>query len=140
MADNLTPKQRSYSMSQVRNKSTGLEIKVREALTSRGLTFRTNATDLPGKPDIVFEDARTTLFVDGDFWHGYRFPQWEHKLTEFWRVKIAKNRERDRKTHARLRRAGWRVVRIWQHQIEKDLEGRLRNLDSLLARGPIEAA
>ena len=140
MADNLTPKQRSYSMSQVRNKSTGLEIKVREALTSRGLTFRTNATDLPGKPDIVFDDARTTLFVDGDFWHGYRFSQWEHKLTEFWRVKIAKNRERDRKTHARLRRAGWRVVRIWQHQIEKDLEGRLRNLDSLLARGPIEAA
>ena len=70
MADNLTPKQRSYSMSQVRNKSTGLEIKVREALTSRGLTFRTNATDLPGKPDIVFDDARTTLFVDGDFWHG----------------------------------------------------------------------
>ena len=105
-----------------------------------GLTFRTNVNDLPGKPDIVFDDARTTLFVDGDFWHGYRFPQWEHRLTEFWRVKIAKNRERDRKTHARLRRAGWRVVRIWQHQIEKDLEGRLRNLDSLLARGPIEAA
>ena len=132
MADNLTSDQRSYAMSRVRNKGTGIEVVVREALASRGRTFRTNAPDVPGKPDIVFDDARVVVFVDGDFWHGYRFPQWQQDLPEFWRMKIAKNRERDRKTHRKLRRAGWRVVRLWQHQIKHNLEHCLSRIDALL--------
>ena len=132
MADNLTSQQRSYAMSRVRNKGTGIEMVVREALASRGHTFRTNAPDLLGKPDIVFDDARLVVFVDGDFWHGYRFPQWQQDLPEFWRVKIAKNRERDRKTHRKLRRAGWRVVRLWQHQIKQNMQHCLSRIDALL--------
>ena len=119
-------------MSRVRNKGTGIEIVVREALVSIGLTFRTNAVDLPGKPDIVFDDARVVVFVDGDFWHGYRFPKWQQDLPEFWRVKIAKNRERDRRTHRKLRRAGWRVVRIWQHQIKRDLEACVLRINTVV--------
>lgn len=132
MADNLTPEQRSYAMSRVRSKGTGIEMMVREALESRGYSFRTNTADLPGKPDVVFDDARVAVFVDGDFWHGYRFPRWEQELSEFWRVKIAKNRERDRKTHRKLRRDGWRVLRLWQHQIKQNMGHCLSRIDALL--------
>ena len=125
MPDNLTKQQRSFAMSQVRSQGTGLEIMVRQRLSDAGLSFRTNVGELPGKPDIVFDDARVAVFVDGDFWHGYRFPKWEKSLSEFWRQKIAKTRERDRKTHRKLRRQGWRVVRLWQHDIERNLDGQI---------------
>lgn len=123
MADNLTPEQRSYCMSRIKGKDTGLERNVRSELHKRGLRFRKHVKDLPGKPDIVFSKARVVVFVDGDFWHGYRFPAWEHKVSEFWKEKINKNRERDRKNFRKLRAMGWRVIRLWQHEIKKDFEG-----------------
>jgi DNA mismatch endonuclease (patch repair protein) len=78
--------------------------------------------ELPGVPDIVFGKARVVVFIDGDFWHGYRFPSWECKLSDFWKTKILKNRQRDVRYRRRLRGMGWRVIRLWQHQIEKDFE------------------
>ena len=74
MPDNLTPEQRSYCMSRIKAKDTGLEVKVRSALHKKGLRFRKNVKELPGTPDIVFKKAQIAIFVDGDFWHGYRFP------------------------------------------------------------------
>jgi len=76
---------------------------------------------LPGTPDIVFGRKRVAVFIDGDFWHGYRFPTWKDTLSQFWQNKIEKNRQRDKKNFAKLRRMGWRVVRIWQHEVERDL-------------------
>ena len=123
MVDNLTPEQRSYCMSRVKGRDTGLEKVVRSELRKRGLRFRKYAKDLPGKPDIVFSDTRVAVFIDGDFWHGYRFPSWRRNVPPFWRDKIRKNRERDRKNFAKLRRIGWRVLRIWQHDMKRDLDG-----------------
>jgi DNA mismatch endonuclease (patch repair protein) len=60
------------------------------------------------------------VFIDGDFWHGYRFSRWQHKIPEFWKCKIRGNRERDRRNFARLRKMGWKVIRIWQHELEAD--------------------
>lgn len=57
------------------------------------------------------------VFVDGDFWHGWRFPQWQAKLTNFWREKIHATRCRDLRNFRKLRRMGWKVVRIWEHQL-----------------------
>lgn len=122
MPDNLTPKQRSYCMSRIKGKDTGLEVKVRSALFKRGLRFRKNVKELPGKPDIVFPRARVAVFVDGDFWHGYRLPSWEDKVSDFWKTKITKNRERDTKNHRILRQMGWTVIRLWQHEVKKNLE------------------
>lgn len=122
MADNLTPEQRSYCMSRVKGKDTGLEIRVRSELHKRGLRFRKHVKDLPGKPDIVFARARVIVFVDGDFWHGYRFSSWRHKVANFWQVKIAKNRERDAKNRRKLRALGWTVVRLWEHQVERSFD------------------
>lgn len=121
MADNLTAAQRRYCMSRVGTKGTDLEKLVGSELRRRGLKFRKNVRTLPGKPDIVFADAKVAVFIDGDFWHGYRFPTWEKTLTKFWRNKIRRNRERDKQSFAELRRRGWRVVRLWQHSIKGDL-------------------
>jgi DNA mismatch endonuclease (patch repair protein) len=58
------------------------------------------------------------VFVDGSFWHGWRFPRWRAKLGLYWQAKIEGNRRRDKKITRMLRRGGWRVVRIWEHDIE----------------------
>jgi DNA mismatch endonuclease (patch repair protein) len=132
MPDNLTRKQRSYCMSQIKGKDTGLEIQVRKALRKRGFRFRTNVKELPGKPDIVLSKSRVVVFVDGDFWHGYRFPAWKKKVSGFWRIKIEKNRERDVRNHRKLRRMGWKVIRIWQHQIKRDFGRCLSRITSVI--------
>jgi len=120
MTDNLTPEQRSYCMSRIRGKDTGLERRLRSELETLGLQFETYVKSLPGKPDIVFPNDRIAVFVDGDFWHGYRFPAWEHTLSAFWRKKIGKTRQRDQQNFRRLRKMGWQIIRIWQHELKKD--------------------
>ena len=139
MPDNLTPEQRSFCMSRVKGKDTGLEMRVRSALHRRGLRFRKHAKDLPGKPDVVFRKARVAVFVDGDFWHGYRFPSWEDKVSDFWKKKINRNRERDAANHRKLRQMEWTVIRLWQHEVEEDFDA---CIDRILAavRGHEEKA
>lgn len=122
MPDNLTPEQRSYCMSRIKGKDTGLEMRVRSELHRRGFRFRKHVKELPGKPDVVFTKAKVAVFIDGDFWHGYRFPSWEHKVSDFWKQKINKNRERDRKNHRELKEMGWTVIRLWQHDLERDFQ------------------
>lgn len=108
-------------MSRIRGKDTGPELLIRRLVFLRGLRFRKNYPGLPGRPDLVFVAARVAVFIDGDFWHGWRFPIWEAKLpSSYWRDKIRRNRQRDRRVHARLRAHGWTVVRIWEHQIKAD--------------------
>ncbi len=109
-------------MSRIKGKDTGPEMKVRSALHKKGLRFRKHVKDLPGKPDIVFRKAKVAVFIDGDFWHGYRFPAWEDKVSDFWRKKITGNRKRDARNHRKLRSKGWKVIRIWQHEVERDFE------------------
>ncbi len=107
-------------MSRVKGKDTGPEKLVRSELHRRGLRFRKHPKHLPGKPDIVFPSHRVAVFVDGDFWHGYRFPQWRDQLSPFWEAKIGKTRVRDQRNFRKLRRSGWRVIRVWQHEVERD--------------------
>jgi DNA mismatch endonuclease (patch repair protein) len=138
MPDNLTPEQRSYCMSRIKGKDTGLETRVRSELHKRGFRFRKHLKELPGKPDVVFTKAKVAVFIDGDFWHGYRFPTWEHKVSDFWKTKISKNRERDAKNHRRLRDMGWTVIRLWQHDLERDFEGSIGEIVSALKKEPAE--
>jgi DNA mismatch endonuclease, patch repair protein len=121
MADRLTPAQRSYNMSRIRGFDTKLEVAVQRALRRRGLRFKTNVMSLPGRPDVVFPSANLIVFIDGDFWHGFRYPSWRRRLPTFWRRKIERNRARDLRNFAALRRGGWRVVRVWEHQVKRDL-------------------
>ncbi|NUU41849.1 very short patch repair endonuclease [Tardiphaga robiniae] len=121
--DIMSPEKRSALMSRIRGKGTKPELAVAALLAGTGLTWEEHAKDLPGRPDFVLREQRIAIFVDGDFWHGWRFPAWRMKLSEKWERKIAANRMRDARNFRALRRAGWSVIRIWEHQIEKDPAG-----------------
>lgn len=122
MADNLTPEQRSFTMSRIRSKDTAPELAIRSLTHARGLRFRKHRRALPGRPDLVFAGAKVVVFVDGDFWHGWRFPAWRDKLGDYWKEKIERNRQRDERNFRALRRAGWLVIRIWEHEVKTDAE------------------
>lgn len=121
MTDNLTPEQRKFCMSQVKGKDTSIEKAVRSELHRLGYRFYKHVNALPGNPDIVFPRKKVVVFIDGDFWHGYRFPFWESQLKPFWQDKIAETRIRDKRNFRKLRKDGWKVIRIWQNQVKKDL-------------------
>jgi DNA mismatch endonuclease (patch repair protein) len=118
--DNLTPAQRSRTMSLIRSKDTRPELTIRRLVHARGLRFRKHARQLPGQPDLVFVSAKVIVFVDGDYWHGWRFSSWSGKLSAYWQQKIEGNRRRDRRNFRRLRREGWLVIRVWEHEVERD--------------------
>ncbi len=80
MTDNMTAEQRSRTMSRIRKTDTKPELTIRRLAFARGLRYRKYSAHLPGKPDLVFSSARVVVFVDGDFWHGWRFEEWEQKL------------------------------------------------------------
>lgn len=132
MADNLTPEQRRYCMSQVKGTDTSLERVVRSELHRRGWRFRKHVKQLPGKPDIVFPRLRVVVFLDGDFWHGYRFPMWRDSLGESWRKKIAETRERDQRNFRKLRRQGWQVIRIWEHEVKNNCDECIDRIERVL--------
>ena len=136
----MSPETRSRVMSRIRGKDTKPELTIAELLKGAGLEFEGHARDLPGRPDFVFRREKVAVFCDGDFWHGWRFPRWRLKLSEKWEAKIAKNRERDVRNHRRLRRSGWRVVRLWEHQIERAPERCLARIFAALRNEPSQTA
>jgi DNA mismatch endonuclease, patch repair protein len=130
--DIMSSEKRSALMSRIRGKDTGPERAVGAIVAGLGLDAEYHARDLPGRPDLVLRARRVAIFVDGDFWHGWRFPAWRNKLSEKWELKIAANRRRDALNHARLRRSGWLVVRIWEHQLDIDPKRVAAKLQALL--------
>ena len=134
ISDNLTKKQRSYCMSRVKNKDTDLEVIIRSTLHKKGLRFRKHVRVLPGVPDVVFTKAKVAVFIDGDFWHGYRFPAWKDKVTPFWQKKIQINRDRDQRNFRKLRRMGWKVIRLWKYEIKKNLDGSIEKISTALSK------
>ena len=78
------------------------------------------------KPDFVFRPHKLAVFVDGCFWHGCPLHATQPKThADFWRKKIATNRTRDRLVTRTLRARGWRVLRIWEHELTRKNEVRL---------------
>ncbi len=132
MADVLTPKQRSYNMSRIRNKDTKPEELVRKYLFSQGFRYRKNDARLPGKPDIVLPKYKTVIFVNGCFWHkheGCKFFVWPKNNAEFWKEKIEKNAARDARDYELLREAGWQIIVIWECELKsKTREATLNKL------------
>jgi len=123
-------------MRKVRSRDTAPEMLFRRALWASGLRYRLCSSKLPGKPDIVLSSKRLAIFIDGDFWHG---GQWTHrklnsledqfqntKSRDYWLKKIRRNMERDCLATASLLREGWKVLRFWESDIRKDLEGCVR--------------
>jgi len=113
---------RSRIMASVKGRNTDIEVLVFRELRRQGIKFRKHYRQLPGTPDIAFPQMKVAVFIDGDFWHGYRYPAWRKKIkSAFWRNKIETNRLRDQRNFTLLRRNGWKVLRVWGHQVKGDL-------------------
>ena len=116
MGDTFTKAERSRIMSLVRSKDTKPELVVRRLAHSLGFRYRLHRADLPGTPDLVFPSQRKVILVSGCFWHGHSCGRCRLPGTrrDYWVAKIERNRTRDRCTNAALRRAGWRVLVVWE--------------------------
>jgi len=132
MPDQLTRAQRSYCMSQIKSKGTSLEVSLEKKIKKLGYRFKRNVNNLPGRPDFVFEEAKLIVFIDGDFWHGWRFPIWRGRLSAYWDSKIEKNRNRDKRNFSKLRRMGWKVIRVWEHSLKNDPDKEITNIQKAL--------
>ena len=119
MSDNLTPSQRSYSMSRIRSRgNSSTELRLIELMRGAGVSGWRRKSKLRGKPDFVFPRFRTAVFVDGCYWHGCRKCALGSKSnTEYWKPKIAGNIKRDRANNRSLKEDGWSVIRIWEHDL-----------------------
>src|SRR5437588_9644116 len=121
------------------NRSTGTqpEVAVERLLRGARIPFARHVASVLGKPDFVVRH-KVAIFVDGDFWHGFRFALWKGQLSAYWVTKIQRTRRRDRRTFAALRRQGWKVIRIWEHQLvdPSRVLSRIRgSLDEARSRG-----
>lgn len=105
-------------MISTRHRDTGIELALRRALRELGLRYRVDAAldGLRRRADVLFPRVKVAVFVDGCFWHGCpNHGTWPKANAAWWRAKIMANVARDRDTDARLRAAGWRVLRVWEH-------------------------
>lgn len=117
MADVHSIATRSYNMSRIRSKDTKPEMLVRKYLFSQGFRYRLHDKKLPGKPDIVLPKYKTVIFVHGCFWHGHancKYYVVPKTRTDWWLEKINKNLANDKKAIKELKKAGWRVINVWE--------------------------
>lgn len=117
MTDVVDPKTRSQMMSGIRGKDTKPEMTVRRALFAAGFRFRLHRRDLPGAPDVVLPGSRVAVFVHGCFWHRHMacgLAKLPATNAEFWRTKLEDNVKRDKRAVVALRKAGWRVLVVWE--------------------------
>lgn len=124
MADKFNKETRSKIMAAIRSINTSPERAVFSDLRKRGVYFQRHYKKALGTPDIAIPFSKIAVFIDGDFWHGFRYPAWKGRLkNSFWRKKIERNRKRDNLYHGKLRRMGWKVLRVWEHQLKNDFLG-----------------
>ena len=122
--DDLTPEQRRKNMQAIRSTDTSIEIALRTALWHRGVRYRKNYKQLPGKPDIAITKYRIVVFCDSDYWHGYDWENRHQRIKsnrDYWIPKIERNMALDKEITAQLQAMGWIVLRFWEWQIKKRL-------------------
>lgn len=135
MADKLSPERRSWNMSRIKGQDTKPEMKVRSYLFRQGFRFRKNDKRYPGKPDIVLPMYKTVVFVHGCFWHrhpGCKDATTPKTRTEFWMEKLSKNVANDRKNVDALKELGFKVIIVWECEIEKEFASTMDRLVSMI--------
>ena len=108
-------------MASVQTKNTGPELAVRRIVHGLRYRFRLHRKDLPGSPDLVLPGHRKVIFVHGCYWHGHRckWGRLPKSRLDYWASKIATNQARDARNRLDLRRAGWKVLTIWQCELRR---------------------
>jgi len=129
---------RSENMARIRGSGTRPELALRSELHRRGVRYRLGRRLEFGRPDLAFVSRRLAIFVDGCFWHGcpahYVAPR---SRKAFWSGKLHENVIRDRRQTSEAEAAGWRVLRIWEHEIEKDVGSAADRVIEALAGCPV---
>ena len=124
MADRITQEQRSRIMSRIRAKGTKPEMAVRRMVHAMGYRYRLHRKDLPGTPDMVFAGRRKVIFVHGCFWHQHDDPGCRNATLpssnrDFWHPKLKGNALRDQKNRAKLEEMGWKILVIWECELNR---------------------
>jgi DNA mismatch endonuclease, patch repair protein len=139
--DSLSAERRSANMSRIRSKNTQPEMIVRRLLHGLGYRYSLHRRDLPGAPDLVFPSRKKIIFVHGCFWHQHkgcidgRMPK---SRADYWQPKLLRNIQRDRRNLSKLRRGGWKVLRLWECDVLKAADVRERLVQFLGAAGRIQ--
>jgi len=136
MADRLSIEHRSWNMSRIRGKDTKPELLVRSLIHRMGYRFRLHVDGLPGKPDIVLPRLRTVIFVHGCFWHrhtGCPKAYTPKSRIDFWQKKFESNVARDQATVSAILAMGWRVLTVWECELD-DMSKLRRRLRAALRR------
>ena len=131
MADHLSKEKRSWNMSRIGSKNTKPELIVRSFLHGIGMRFRLHSNKLPCKPDIILPKYQTVVFVHGCFWHqhGCKNSTIPKTNKKFWVEKFQKNKNRDKKNKDELIKLNWKVLVIWECEInKKELETLVTNI------------
>jgi DNA mismatch endonuclease (patch repair protein) len=124
LADTLSPKERSERMSRIRGKGSNPEMRLRRLVHGLGFRYRLHVKELPGKPDLVFPARRAVIFMHGCFWHrheGCKLARLPKSKLDFWMAKLEANRQRDLIHQRQLSDLGWRVLVIWECELN-DIE------------------
>jgi DNA mismatch endonuclease (patch repair protein) len=128
MADNLTKEQRSKTMSRIRSKWTAQEKKIHDYLKGNKIKHQMHP-NIKGSPDVILKDTKTAVFLHGCFWHKCPKCYIKPKTNKmYWIPKIENNVKRDRKNNKILKQDGFKVIRIWEHEIKKDFKKILNKL------------
>ncbi len=119
-------------MSNIGNKDTKPELRIRSLLHQMGYRFRLHRKDLPGKPDIVLPKYKTVIFIHGCYWHRHTCKKGRSTPTsnrEFWEEKFSKNIERDKRNLVELKNIGWNIITIWQCELKnmEKIQSRLKS-------------
>lgn len=100
------------------------ELALRRALWGSGIRgWRCHVRSVTGTPDLVWKGRKVAVFVDSAWWHGHPSRWRPGRLPKWWDDKIKRNRERDAAVNHQLRKGGWKIIRVWDFEIEKDLPG-----------------
>ena len=123
MADTVVPARRSEIMSNIRATGTQPEMVVRRLVHSMGYRYRLHRKTLPGKPDIVFPSRRKAIFVNGCFWHQHpsancKIAHTPQSNQDYWLPKLRRNVDRDAQHLAKLVELGWKVLTLWECEVD----------------------
>lgn len=117
-----SPEARSRNMAKIKSARTAPEMFVRTRLHRRGLRYRVNCPEVPGRPDLYFSGRRTAVFVHGCYWHrhpGCKFAYVPKSNLDFWLPKLEGNRRHDLKVREELERIGVRILIVWEYTVRR---------------------
>lgn len=103
-------------MSGIQGKNTKPELIIRKALFNKGYRYKLHDDKLPGKPDLVLPQYGAVIFIHGCFWHKHNCHlfKWPSTRPEFWKTKINRNIEVDKRNYMQLKQEGWYILTIWE--------------------------